>query len=324
LVRFNLAVARSCFVKCRGCYNHFSGEKDLVSVESIRAFLEFCQAHTVVSGVTICGGDPLSRGDIIDLVSMIRNLGIRVKLDTVGTSFLGRSERRFFGSGWVEHTDPSDIVPLLGEIAIPLDGWSQESVVLFREGRPHLFEEALKILDLVTRFGTPVGVNTVVHRGNMGGLRKIEKVISRFQVAEWQLFEYRPSGPLSFRNRDQFMLLPDQFDEIKAEFARDSGGALSPSIITAKKAREVLPSRLVVDSNGLAWSHLEWVEPPAPDPGPRRFVVGNIQNPEDYDRILAAAEMCMNGRVQSEGLQVAMGSHLGWGRGPGILRQENL
>lgn len=238
MVRFNLAVARSCFVRCRGCYNHFSGQRDLVSVGSIRAFLEYCQAHTVVSGVTICGGDPLTRGDIVELVSMIRDLGVRVKLDTVGSSFLGPTERRFFGTGWVERTDPSQIVPLLGEIAIPLDGWSQESVELFREGRPRLFQETIEILDLVSRFETPVGVNTVVHRGNAHGLQEIENVISRLPIAEWQLFEYRPSGPMSFRNRDRFILPPGQFDEIRARFARDSGGGdRSPGRVHAQAER---------------------------------------------------------------------------------------
>ncbi|WP_369392988.1 radical SAM protein [Streptomyces sp. CG1] len=301
MIRLNLAVARSCFVRCRGCYNHFSGERQLVTVESIRTFLEYCQRHTDVSGVTLCGGDPLSRPDIVTLVSEIAALGIPVKLDTVGSSFLGSRELRFFGAGQVEWTDPALLVPQLNWIGIPLDGWSEESVAYFREGRPHLFAETLEVLRVLSQFETPIGVNTVVHRRNVDGLKKIEAALGSFKVSEWQLFEYRPSGPLSFRNRDQFMLEPGHFKEIDAAFSgpRDSG--TSPELVTAKGAREILPSRLVVDSNGLAWSHLEWVEPPSLEPGPRRSVAGNIQNPEDHANILAAALACLDGRVQSEG-----------------------
>lgn len=299
MIRFNLAVARSCFTKCRGCYNHFSDKRELVSVESIRSFLDYCHRRSGVAGVTLCGGDPLSRGDIVALIIAISDLGIPVKLDTVGSSFLGRRELRFFGTGWVERTDPADIVPLLKWIGIPLDGWDEQSVAYFRQGRPHLFAETMQVLGLVSRFGTPVGVNTVVHRRNVDELAKIEQVLSPYSVAEWQLFEYRPSGPLSFRNRDEFRLEPGRFAEVDAALSGARKG--TPALVTAKAAVEVLPSRLVVDSYGLAWSHLEWVEPPAPDPGPRRVVVGNIAEPGDYEQIAVAAEACMEGRVLSEG-----------------------
>jgi len=301
MIRLNLAVARSCFVRCRGCYNHFSEQRDLVGVEAIRAFLDYCQSHSTVSGVTLCGGDPLSRSDIVPLVLAIRELGIPVKLDTVGTSFLGRTELRFFGSGEVARTDPAELIPLLKWIGIPLDGWSEESVALFREGRPRLFAETLEILDLVGRFDTPVGVNTVVHRGNVDELDRIETALLPFRIAEWQLFEYRPSGPLSFRNRDHFRLEPGRFVEATSRRTGARSGTGGPALVTAKTAYEVLPSRLVVDSYGLAWSHLAWVEPPASDPGPRRVVIGNIADPADYARILAGAELCVKGRVDSEG-----------------------
>jgi pyruvate-formate lyase-activating enzyme len=301
MIRLNLAVARSCFVQCRGCYNHFSDESELVSADVVRAFLDYCNRQSRVAGVTLCGGDPLSRSDIISLVSGITELGIPVKLDTVGTSFLGPSKLRFFGSGSVPKTDPAELLPLLNWIGIPLDGWSQESVTRFRKGRPRLFEETLEVLHIVSRFDTPVGVNTVVHQGNVDDLDKVGAVLASFRVAEWQLFEYRPSGPLSFRNREQFMLPAGRFDKVATAFSGRRSDELGPALVTAKSAYEVLPSRLVVDSAGLAWSHLKWMEPPASDPGPRRVVVGNIRLPSDYERILAAAEACMEGRAQSEG-----------------------
>lgn len=301
MIRLNMAVARSCFVQCRGCYNHFSDQPELVGVDVIRAFLDYCNRRSRVAGITLCGGDPLSRSDIVSLVSAVAELGIPVKLDTVGTAFLGESELRFFGSGSVGRTDPAELLPLLNWIGIPLDGWSQESVMRFRRGRPRLFEETLEVLRIVSQFDTPIGVNTVVHQGNVDELDRIDAVLASFRVAEWQLFEYRPSGPLSFRNRDQFMLPPGRFDEVRSVFAGPRDGRSGPALVTAKSAYEVLPSRLVVDSAGLAWSHLEWAEPPAPDPGPRRFVAGNIGLPSDYERILAAAHACMEGRAKSEG-----------------------
>lgn len=35
----NVSVARSCFVKCLGCYNHFGSTPNLTSTENIISFL---------------------------------------------------------------------------------------------------------------------------------------------------------------------------------------------------------------------------------------------------------------------------------------------
>jgi MoaA/NifB/PqqE/SkfB family radical SAM enzyme len=300
-VRLQLAVARSCFVRCRGCYNNFSHQRDLVSCEQITAFLRYCRDCVGVAGVTLCGGDPLTRPDILELVDGIRSLGIPAKLDTVGTAFLGPAEIRFFGTGIAQQVELKTLLSRLRWLSLPLDGWDQDSVSRFRAGRPELFEETLRLLELLHELDTPVGVNTVVTRLNLDGLAKIRDVLAPFRIAEWQLFEYRPSGPLSFANRDDFRLPRGLFEEVTAEFVNRGVGSDPNSICTAKDAYEVLPSRLVVDSDGLAWSHLMWVEPPNPEPGPRRIVAGNIRNPADYEAIVDAAVTSMKGRIDSEG-----------------------
>jgi MoaA/NifB/PqqE/SkfB family radical SAM enzyme len=302
-IRLQLAVARSCFVRCRGCYNRFSPHRELVSQEQIVAFLRYANDRVGVAGVTLCGGDPLTRPDIIELVDGIIALGIPVKLDTVGTAFLGPAEIRFFGSGVARQVEVENLVRRVQWLSLPLDGWDQESVSWFREGRSHLFKETLRLIELVQGLGTPLGVNTVVHRRNLGGIAKIRGVLKPYRVAEWQLFEYRPSGPLSFANRDDFLIQPrGLFEEVTAEFTAHGVGRAPDAICTAKNAYEILPSRLVVDSDGLAWSHLKWIEPPDPEPGPRRAIAGNIRNPADYDAVVDAALQSMKGRLDSEGV----------------------
>ena len=88
-MHLNVFVSQSCFLHCKGCYS-FSREEEkgkIVSTDNLIKFLEF--AHSVgVDKITLCGGDPLTRSDIIDLLEKIKKIGFNISLDTVGTSIL--------------------------------------------------------------------------------------------------------------------------------------------------------------------------------------------------------------------------------------------
>jgi molybdenum cofactor biosynthesis enzyme MoaA len=70
----NLSVARSCFVRCSGCYNHFGKHAALASSDEILASLRYAYERGIRK-VTLCGGDPLARADILDLLMRIRVVG---------------------------------------------------------------------------------------------------------------------------------------------------------------------------------------------------------------------------------------------------------
>src|SRR4051812_42582005 len=55
--RLNLAIARHCYVACRGCYQFFGrGEPDLTAIEKSVA----CFVNLGITAVTLSGGDPLT------------------------------------------------------------------------------------------------------------------------------------------------------------------------------------------------------------------------------------------------------------------------
>ena len=84
--RLNLAIARRCFVSCKGCYSFFGKrEPDLDAfLQTIAIF-----AKLGIGDITVSGGDPLTIEGFMDFLISIRSVGVRtIKVDTVGTRFL--------------------------------------------------------------------------------------------------------------------------------------------------------------------------------------------------------------------------------------------
>ena len=88
-MHLNLLGSQSCFIHCKGCYNFSREEKKgkTVSTEKIISFLQFVY-NTGCRKVTLCGGDPLTRKDIVDLLEKIKSIGFKISLDTVGIQLL--------------------------------------------------------------------------------------------------------------------------------------------------------------------------------------------------------------------------------------------
>jgi hypothetical protein len=87
----NLAIGPMCPVRCEGCYTHFGNTSSLgglITAYEVIAFAGSAQAEGV-SQATLSGGDPLFHPEIVAIARGLTELGLKVKLDTVGTALLG-------------------------------------------------------------------------------------------------------------------------------------------------------------------------------------------------------------------------------------------
>jgi len=279
-VSINLSVARACFVRCSGCFNHFGKQKELASSDAILTFLRYARERGVPR-VTLCGGDPLARPDIMDLLERIRELGLGISLDTVGTALLGSTPTIFMGSVVVDAIDPARLAALVDLIGIPVDGTSNEVVAMFRAGRKNLFTEQLQILGALDRAHAVICVNTVLHRNNRSDVPRIASIIRGYPaIRKWQLFQFSPIGPLGYRHRETFVITEDEFQEARSQVedacAREGyDGALE------FKSNQERPSKyLMVDSEGIAYMHA------SASATPLRIVVGDIRRSQDHRQIV--------------------------------------
>lgn len=285
----NLSVARSCFVRCAGCYNHFGRPNADASTADIVRFLAFMRSEGF-GRVTLCGGDPLARPDLVDLLRQIASLGLHIALDTVGTPLLGSTQTRFYGRIDVEAVGPAVLASLVDLIGIAIDGSSNASVSAFRAGRPQLLDEQLAILELLDRAGARVCVNTVVHRQNHDDVPAIMGLLQPFgSIDQWQLFQFSPTGPLGYRNQHRFVLSDASFERLGSILDRQANVSGFLARIELKPFRDRVGNYLLVDSAGLAWIP----GPLADGSGERvgtdtRVIVGDITIPETYEAILRA------------------------------------
>ncbi|EKE09934.1 MAG: coenzyme pqq synthesis protein e (PqqE-4) [uncultured bacterium] len=288
----NISVARSCFVKCLGCYNHFGNSPNLISTENILSFLSAAKKRGFTK-VTLCGGDPLSRPNITDLLKKINTLGFFISLDTVGTPILREAKTIFYGSSLISKVDEADLAKYVDLIGIPLDGPSNEIISLFRTERVNQFDEQMLILEKLSAAQAKICINTLVYKGNINYVEEILPIIKNFDgIKKWQIFQFMPIGPLGYKNRniyevsdEDFFLLRNRMKKYKEE--------LSKHIKLEFKAKaERKGNYMFIDSEGLAWvpniaMNEEWNE--QTDSTHKRLIVGDINIPEDHKKILERA-----------------------------------
>ncbi|MFC1417802.1 radical SAM protein [Streptacidiphilus cavernicola] len=276
-----LSAGKSCFVACPGCYNHFA--RTLASTDDLLGFVRAYQERFGLSRITVGGGDPLTRPDLLTLLTGLKDRGLSISLDTVGTAFLGDARIRFMGEGIAAHVPADQVAALTHMIGIPLDGTTDAVQQLFR--RHARVEEQRAVLRTLHSAGARVCVNTVVHAGNAGAIGALAGLLAEHAcVVEWQLFQFMPIGPLGHRNRERFLIDDSAFVE-----AADAARAASPSTVNviAKSAQARKHRYLLIDAGGQVWipSQSTATAWSPTDSSGERVTLGPVQDPKTLQRI---------------------------------------
>lgn len=255
--RLNLAIGKRCFVSCQGCYTHFGRhEPDLKQLlESVSRFVELG-----VRDVTISGGDPLTINNLLGFLDDLRRSGAQsIKLDTVGTHLLETPPREGIPPGLEGRPSLHSLLKRLDFVGIPLDGWSNATVGLFRAGRPQLYEETVALLDAID--GTPgcpmVIINTVAHAMNLSGLSLVgHEVLRHPAVCHWNIFQFSPTDQVSAEINAAYRITDPMFHTAEKAWRNSlaSHSATAKGITTEfRSVRSRLGQYLLINSDGVAW-----------------------------------------------------------------------
>jgi len=245
----NLAIGPMCPVRCEGCYNHFgntAGGPGLVTAAEVIGFAGAARAEGV-GQATLSGGDPLFHPELTAITAGLAGLGMRVKVDTVGTALIGPARIVYKGRG---RAAPVDVADLGGPAAtlVPLDGARQETVEAFRRGRGNLLAETRAVAGLLRGAGIPFGYNTVASTANLPELPAIGALAAEDGAAEWQVFEYDPGGPNPSARKPRLRLGPGEFA------AATAGLKAGPGVrVTCKSLDDRDGAYFLVDDSGQAW-----------------------------------------------------------------------
>lgn len=271
--RLNLAIGKRCFVSCRGCYSFF-GERE---PDLQRLHASVAQFVTLgVADVTLAGGDPLTIRGLLPFLAKLRSAGVRsIKLDTVGSALLETSAS---GPVWVDRPAVARLLEAVDYLSIPLDGWSNPSVGLFRSGRPRLYDETVALLSaLDAHTPTPrIVINTVIHAMNSAGVDLIAAEVLRHpSVCHWNVFQYMTTDQAPDRANAAFAIDVEKFlaAERASKSVWDRRVALSHKTeVEFRSGASRLGRYFLVNSDGTAW---------IPDQKGDTIVFGTIFGRED-------------------------------------------
>lgn len=284
-MHLNVFASQNCFVRCRGCYSFSREEKKgkYISTDKLIKFLKYAY-YEGTKKVTLCGGDPLAREDIIDLIEKIKGIGLSISLDTVGSTII--KDVKLDRKTIIKQIDANKIAENIDVIGIPIDGSNNKVFKLFRQTKADLLNEQLAICEKLHQAGANICINTVVHKGNLDDAEELAKLIKSLDyINKWQIFQYEPLGKYGVKNRDSFEITEKQFIDFQSDVLKVFGN--DSSKVQFKSFNDRKNAYVLIDNSGNAWipsdkimSDTEY----AYDLG-KDVIIGNICNPEDWDEI---------------------------------------
>ena len=281
-MHLNIFISQKCFLYCKGCYSFSRTEKcgQLVPSKIIVEFLRYAY-NKGIDKVTLCGGDPLTRKDIINLLKQIKNIGYLISLDTVGTSII--KDIVVNDKIIINRTPAKEIAQLVDIIGIPLDGSTNDIFKLFRQTNLNLLEEQLNICEELHKYRGKICINTVVHKGNLHDAIALSNLIKKLSYIEkWQIFQYAPIGKFGILNREMFEISEEEFNDYKSRILKTFNNKNKVQFKAFKDRNNIY---MLVDNSGNAWVPIYDKEQMSIN-NEERKIIGNITNINDWDNIV--------------------------------------
>ncbi len=280
----NVFVSNTCFTYCKGCYSYSREEKckSVLATEDLVRFLKYAYSQDIKK-VTLCGGDPLARKDIIKLLKEIKNIGFFVSLDTLGTPLIRNVS---INNETISKLDIKTFSKLVDCIGIPIDGSTNEIIKLFRPTNSDILNDQLAICSILNDNNVKICINTVAHKGNRDDAKKLAEVVRRIDgVYRWQIFQFAPLGKYGYHNREMFEISEKEFDAYK----NDVLGVFknTNTILDFKKSKDRVSHYMLIDNSGNTWipEFEKVITNNNFDLPNQRLTIGNITNENDWDSI---------------------------------------
>ena len=157
----------ACNYKCKHCYLENIPEKNEMDFEEVQKI--FSNSKLLKNArIGISGGEPFMKKDIVEILSMISNLGYKLEMTTNGA--FPEKVREL-----LEKSNPDKI-----DIAISIDGLKNSNDMIRATGG---FDKAIKTLKIIKEIGiNKIQVNVVIQKLNINYLEEIKENFSSLDV----------------------------------------------------------------------------------------------------------------------------------------------
>ena len=216
-LKINLHITERCNYKCKYCFAHFDGQKDL-SLEQWKKIIDNVKHSGMVSAINFAGGEPMLYKNFGDLLSYAKSSGFELSLISNGSLLLN------------EKLAPDEIFAALSMLGISIDSFDEKILIALGccdGSRKTLSEE--KLIAIVNRArkinpSIKIKINTVVSRLNVG--EKLIGLENKIPVSRWKFLKIKPFDNKIFSNKN-LLISDEKFRRFIERNGRNQGEIIS-------------------------------------------------------------------------------------------------
>lgn len=171
-------MTQACALACRHCRAAAMPAPhpgELTRAEGMEFIRQIPSFGDPMPTLILTGGDPLERGDLLDLIDEARRLGVEVSITPAATDTLTRESLETLA----EHG--------VGGLGLSLDGSTAERHDAIR-GIQGTYERTLAAIGWAGEVGLPLQVNTLVTAETAGDMPAVYELLKPLPVTRWSLF----------------------------------------------------------------------------------------------------------------------------------------
>ena len=198
-------ITTRCNQKCAYCHG-FRNIPELSFEENKEVLMKLIRAG--VNYITFSGGEALLYPNIVDLLKIARQYGVKSKLITNGSLIANNEKMR-------------EVLDYLDTITLSLDTINDDINEQMGRGRNH-FTEIKEVLDILKDKDIRIKINTVVTKLNINYIEELGEFLnSNYKINEWRIFRFAPLRELAKENEEKFEITDEQFKSTKEIFQKN-------------------------------------------------------------------------------------------------------
>ena len=198
-------ITTRCNQKCAYCHG-FRNIPELSLEENKEVLMKLIRAG--VNYITFSGGEALLYPNIIELLKIAKQNGVKSKLITNGSIIANNEKMR-------------EAINYLDTITLSLDTINDDINEQMGRGKNH-FAEIKKVLDILNGKNIRIKINTVVTKLNIDYIEELGEFLnSNYKINEWRIFRFAPLRELAKENQEKFEITDEQFESTKEIFQKN-------------------------------------------------------------------------------------------------------
>ena len=196
-----LFLTLNCNQQCKYCHR-FLGI-DEVNLEDNKRIINRI-AEDGITNVTFTGGEPLIYPNVLELIKLAKEKGLKAKLITNGFVLANNPNMR-------------EIYNYLDSITLSID--SSDNEINEKLGRTYSHADNIKkVLESLKETELNVNINTVVSRVNIDKLEELGQFLRAYKINAWRIFKFIPLRETAKKNVEEFEISKAEFRINKALF----------------------------------------------------------------------------------------------------------